>query len=234
MVDTYSNITKNYLNDLYKRRSILNNEIIKIDNAITQIKSATTDSESLKTTKDNLVKNRNIVTESEVRDAVKHFYDSGLVKNNKFDTSVGYFSNKNIVEYLGLNNYNPKIKTILNKFAEKGILEHKPYRKGRQYRYVPVKPDKNIPVKTNTDINSTNISDPVPGVNNKSFNSRNKDIENIVREVIKKGFKHERTGSDHIRIYNKTGQFVTLSATGNKAHEVPRLKRQLAKIGIIV
>lgn len=232
----YTDIIKNTIRDLKIRRDVLNNEIIKIDLAINKFDLITIDdsvnfpldSKNFDNKPITVIRNKPAkkVTEQQVRDAIIYMY-----KNKNFPIDQEYFSNRTITKHLGISSYNKTIKNILDKFVEKGMLESKPYKKGVQYKYLSPESEK---INNKKSDNVINYKNPVPGINNNKFNSRNKDIEYIVRETEKRGFKNERTGSDHVRIYNNTGQFVTLSTTGNKSHEVLRLRRQLSKIGIIV
>jgi hypothetical protein len=154
-----------------------------------------------------------------------------LTKTNRFPTDIGYFSNNNITEYLGLKSYSPKVREILEKFVENGMLESKPYKRGLQYKYIHPTSEK---VSNGSSGQLVEYKDPVPGINNKSFKARNKDITEIIRSVEKMGCRVERMGSDHTRVYNKTGQFITFGTTGNRDYEPHIIKSKLSKIGIVV
>jgi hypothetical protein len=174
------------------------------------------------------------ITENMVRDAIIELVKNPYPTPDRSET--GFFSRQHIGKILEINPTNATISIILEKFESKGILESKPYKSGKQYRYIP--PAQTGPgAASNTTIESSAEStakrESIPGINNGNIHIRDKDVEKMVREAKRQGFIVEHRGSDHIRVANpKNNKGTTISATSNRSRHPTRVRASLVDIGV--
>jgi hypothetical protein len=60
----------------------------------------------------------------------------------------------------------------------------------------------------------------------------NKDLAKIMREVSKAGWTIERRANNHIKVIAPDGGFTFISATPSDIRAIPRIVRDLRKMGL--
>lgn len=229
-------ILNNSITELYSKRKSLQREIDRIDAAVLSINSILSHYNNKIETKTNFKKksrNSKKVSEESVRDAIISIIKSPPEGNKTYKPAPGYFTSSYIIDRLGIKFFPVNLLPILEKFVDKGMLESKPYKRGKQYRYIqPI----NIPIKQLDNIVSKPIlSDPVSGTGNNANRFRDKDIEKLVNKAKTQGFIISHTGSGHIRVSTSDlKKFATISKTTNKPLHVTVIEAELKKIGVIL
>lgn len=247
-------IIEKSISELRKQKISYEKEVISLDSAICTLEnliSKTNIVENVKYQVDEEIKNKKLqrknrgngyanrgkITEDSVRDAIIKLIKNPLAEfGHHHKLANGFFTSSQIAQMLGVTE-NRRIRDILKKFYEKGMLETKPYKRGFQYRYIDINhlPSYKIPDPL---LGQQKIarSVPIPGTGKNNTVIRNKDVEKMVAQAKSEGFSVERLGSDHLRISrNGTGRIATISATGrDKARYVENVRSDLKRIGVNV
>lgn len=244
MANSTNTILNKSIVELRKKSASLFKEIEDIGNAIKSIENLLLEEPQAHTIKNKPSEKKkksrykSKISEISIRDSIIDIYKNPLVENRRFPLDVGFFTSTTIKENLNVSDGAPvmRIKEVLENFENKGILESKKYKTGKQYRYIP--PAVTGPGKefehSKVVAESDNISavPPVPGTGKNGLTLRNKDIEKLVNKAVSEGFTAERLGSDHLRI-SKNGKIATISTTGaDKARYVENCRSDLKRIGV--
>lgn len=242
MANSTNQILNKSLSELRKKQASLFKEIENISTAISSIENILTPApEKVGSTKTKNIRRHSSpkITEKSVREAILNIVNNPPIGNQRFKPLPGFFTSKYIYDELGLKSNYENLQPILDKFVEKKMLESKPYKRGRQYRYIH--PTETGPgsqfekIKNNiSKLSSEKTSAPIPGTGKNGITLRNKDVEKMVSLAKAQGFAVERLGSDHLRI-SKNGKIATISTTGaDKARYVENCKADLKRIGVIL
>lgn len=150
----------------------------------------------------------------------------------------GYFTSNHITRIIGCSRTNRRVRELLNKFVAKGMLESIVYKRGYQYRYIPIADAKQ---EKSSQISSRGISGssvkntiPVPGTGQTKVRTRDKDVGKLIQIAQKQGYRTEIRGSGHIFVTDDNGKSTTISATGNSSNHLDKVARDLINIGVKV
>lgn len=243
-------IIEKSISELKNQKISCENEVMSLDSAICTLENLISKYiivENVKAeirrpqrkTRRNSYANRGKITEDSVRDAIIELIKNPppiLARAHRLES--GCVTSSQIAKVLGVSE-SRKIREILVKFENKGMLESRAYKRGKQYRYVaPVDTiGKDIYYRPPPEIQQKIAqSVPIPGTGKNNTVIRNKDVEKMVAQAKSEGFSVERLGSDHLRISkNGTGKMATISATGrDKARYVENVRSDLKRIGVNV
>lgn len=217
-------------------------EVISLDSAICTLENLISKNiivenvkAEIKKTQRKTRRNRGKITEDSVRNAIIE-----LIKNppqtlaGAHRLESGCVTSSQIAKVLGVSE-NRAIREFLIKLENKGMLESRTYKRGKQYKYVH---PYNI---LNKDINfligpaeqrKIAQSVPISGIGKNNIAIRNKDVEKMVAQAKSEGFNVERVGLDYLRISkNGTGKIATISTTGRYVENV---RSELKRIGVSV
>lgn len=246
MANSTNTILNKSLIELRKKSAFLFNEIEEIGITIKSIENLLSVGAQSEATKNRHPKKKrksrqkSKISETTIRDSIIDIYKNPRVEDRHFPLNTGFFTTTTIKENLNLSDGAPvvRIKEVLENFENKGILESKKYKTGKQYRYIPpatTGPGKEFEQsKAITSPTNISMSNPIPGTGKNGLTLRNKDIEKLVNKAVSEGFTAERLGSDHLRI-SKSGMIATISTTGtDKARYVENCRSDLKRIGVQV
>lgn len=233
------------IQELHSKREQIEQELYDVNNTITSIEKLMLNAAEVplptikqvkpkKRRKRSRQTSRAIITENSVRDAI-----IDLVKNpapnfsgSAHELHQGYFVCSQIGKRMGVTP-NQKINQIVNKFEEKGLLESREYKSGKQYKYI--KPVDSGPIIKNYSAGTVppEISNPIPGINNNGITTRDKDIEKLLKTAQNQNFVITRLGSGHIRISTPNlKRSFSVSGTGNKRYELTKVRADLISLGV--
>lgn len=245
---SYNTIIQKSIEELRTQKSSYEKEVFRLDSAICTLEDLISKDNIIESVKKEVRKpqrktrgngyaNRGKITEDSVRDAIIELIKNPpptLARAHRLES--GCITSSQIAKVLEVSE-SRKIRDILIKFENKGMLESRAYKRGKQYKYVhpynALTKDINFlisPVVQREIAQSV----PIPGTGKNNAVIRNKDVEKMVAQAKSEGFTVERLGSDHLRISkNGTGKMATISATGrDKARYVENVKSDLRRIGV--
>lgn len=243
MTSTSKAIIHKSLNELRDKRDECEAELRSIDGAITSLEGILLDmgEKADKTKPIEFVatgiptkKRPKRVSEKDIRDAVIRVGKNPPIAGHFLED--GFFTISHICSELLVHKTNQAVRKALKKFANKGMLETKPYKNGEQYRYLDpattgpgraAKIDISTPISTGV---TRPISDPVPGTSNKQVHTSDKDVEQFLRSAQRQGYTVTHMGSGHKKVSNGSGPSIVVSGTHTGSAAI--VKKELKGIGV--